>query len=193
VAHADPPNRVSRALPAPADTDRLGQSLAHACALHATAISERGLQVNLSGDLGTGKTSLIRAWLRGLGVGGPVRSPSFAVLETYRVALPASSDRTNDRLEAESLSSLDFYHFDFYRFADPAEFLGAGFRDHFGAGRICAIEWPEKAGERLPTADVSIALAVEGAGRRATLSAGSELGHACLDSALRTFDLSDAD
>ena len=193
MSQAASPIRTTRILPAPADTDRLGRSLAQACAAHAREIARHGLQVNLSGDLGTGKTSLIRAWLRGLGVGGPVRSPSFAILETYLVAVPAPSDQSNAKLEVESLSSLDFYHFDFYRFADPAEFLSAGFRDHFGPGRICAIEWPEKARERLPTADVSVALAVEGTGRRATLSAGSELGNACLDSALRTFDQSGAD
>ena len=156
--------------------------------MHAQAIAREGLQVNLSGDLGSGKTSLIRAWLRGFGIRGPVRSPSFAVLEPYVVLLPHSASRNANGLEAESISSLDFYHFDFYRFAEPSEFSTAGFRDHFGPARICAIEWPEKAGERLPTADVSIALAVEGSGRRATLAARSELGRACLDSALKIFD-----
>ena len=188
MAHAVPPAHASRALPEPAETDRLGQALACACALHADAIEQLGLQVNLSGDLGSGKTSLVRAWLRALGIHGPVRSPSFAVLETYVVLLRHSAAQSGAALEAETISSLDFYHFDFYRFADPSEFSAAGFRDAFGAGRICAIEWPEKAGLRLPTADLSIALAVEDAGRRASFSAPSELGRACLASALTNFD-----
>jgi len=182
------PVHIARALPTPADTDRLGRALASACEVHAAAIATHGLQVNVSGELGAGKTSLIRAWLRGLGVRGPVRSPSFAVLEPYAVSVPHRDPAGQTNLDVESVSSLDFYHFDFYRFADPREFATAGFRDQFGPGRICAVEWPEKAGERLPTADVSIALAVEDVGRRVSLGAGSELGRACLESALKTFD-----
>jgi len=104
-----------------------------------------------------------------LGVSGPVKSPTFALLEPY------------------SVSSLDFYHFDFYRFADPSEFGSSGFRDHFGPGRICAIEWPERAGPRLPTADLSIALSVDGDGRTVSITAASQLGEACLTSALEEF------
>jgi len=115
------------------------------------------LQLNLSGDLGAGKTALARAMLKALGVSGPVKSPTFALLEPY------------------SVSSLDFHHFDFYRFADPSEFGSSGFRDHFGPGRICAIEWPERAGPRLPSADLSIALSVDGDGRTASIAAASQL------------------
>jgi tRNA threonylcarbamoyladenosine biosynthesis protein TsaE len=176
-------------LATPADTDRLGQALAAASREHVQAIAPVGLQVNLSGDLGSGKTALVRGWLRALGVSGPVRSPTFTVLEPYVVGLePPAAMGCPTGLEVQSVSSLDFYHFDFYRFADPSEFSTAGFRDLFGAGRICAIEWPEKAGERLPGADLAITLQVEGDGRRATMTATSTLGHACLDSALKEFD-----
>ena len=155
--------------------------------MHATAIAAHGLQVNLSGDLGAGKTALVRGWLRAFGISGPIRSPTFAVLEPYVVSLRRSDAAGHSGLEAQDVSSLDFYHFDFYRFADPSEF-SIGFRDLFGPRCICAIEWPEKAGERLPTADLAIALQVEDAGRRAILTATGELGRACLESTAKEFD-----
>ena len=146
-------------------TDALGHAIAQAVQRHRDAIRAAGLQIGLSGDLGAGKTALVRAMLRALGVEGPVKSPTFALLEPYTV------------------SSLDFYHFDFYRLKEPAEFGSAGFRELFGPGRICVIEWPERAGPRLPTADISITLGVDGDGRVATISTTSELGEACLSSA----------
>ena len=161
---------VSLALHDASATAALGQALGRAVQRHLDAIRSHGLQLNVSGDLGAGKTALVRAMLKALGVSGPVKSPTFALLEPYTV------------------SSLDFYHFDFYRFADPNEFGSSGFRDFFGPGRICAIEWPERAGSRLPTADLSIALSVEGDGRRASVAAASRLGEACLTSALEEFE-----
>ena len=150
-----------------------------------SGIARHGLQVNLSGDLGTGKTSLSAAGCVASVL--PARSAARRSRSSkpIRSLLPALSDRSNARLEAESNSSLDFYHFDFYRFADPAEFSTAGFRDYFGPGphlrdRVAGESWGAPANGRC-----FIAL-VEATGRRATLSAGSELGHACLDSALRT-------
>jgi len=160
---------VSLTLPDAQATSLLGQALAHAVHRHLDDIRAHGLQLNLSGDLGAGKTSLVRAMLKALGVAGPVKSPTFALLEPY------------------SVSSLDFHHFDFYRFADPNEFGSSGFRDLFGPGRICAIEWPERAGPRLPTADLSIALSLNGDGRVASIVAASQLGQACLTSALEEF------
>jgi tRNA threonylcarbamoyladenosine biosynthesis protein TsaE len=179
--------QIERTLPTPADTDRLGRALATSCQIHASAIAAHGLQVNLSGDLGAGKTALVRAWLRAFDISGPIRSPTFAVLEPYVVSLRQRDTAGHSGLEAQDVSSLDFYHFDFYRFADPSEF-SIGFRDLFGPRCICAIEWPEKAGERLPTADLAIALQVEDAGRRAILTATGELGRACLESTAKEFD-----
>jgi tRNA threonylcarbamoyladenosine biosynthesis protein TsaE len=163
---------VSFTLPDAQATSLLGQALAHAVHSHLDDIRAHGLQLNLSGDLGAGKTALVRGMLKALGVAGPVKSPTFALLEPY------------------SVSSLDFHHFDFYRFADPNEFGSSGFRDLFGPGRICAIEWPERAGPRLPTADLSIALSVDGDGRTASITAASQLGQACLTSALEEFQAS---
>lgn len=188
MSHDTRSMQAARRLPTTADTDHLGQALAKACRMHAAAIGASGLQVNLRGDLGTGKTALVRGWLREFGIRGPIRSPTFAVLEPYVVTLHQQATAGRCGLEAQADSSLDFYHFDFYRFADPAEFSTAGFREQFGPGRICAIEWPEKAGDRLPDADLTITLQVDGDGRLATLDAVSTLGHACLASALKEFD-----
>jgi tRNA threonylcarbamoyladenosine biosynthesis protein TsaE len=171
-------------LPTPDDTARLGAAVARACRGQAAAIAAHGLQVNLEGDLGSGKTTLVRGWLRALGVTGAVRSPTFAVMEPYAVELPARP--AQEGLEAQPISSLDFYHFDFYRFASPTEFA-AGFRDHFRPGAVCAVEWPGNAGGRLPAADLTVALTVQGDGRRARLAATSELGRACLRSAASEF------
>ena len=113
-------------------TDIFGRSLAAAMVMHLDALRAAGFQINLAGDLGAGKTALVRAILRALGITGAVKSPTFALLEPYTV------------------SSLDFYHFDFYRLKEPKEFGNTGFRELFGPGRICVVEWPERAGPRIP-------------------------------------------
>lgn len=143
-------------------TARLGAALARAIEGEQPSIGPQGLVVALSGDLGAGKTSVVRGMLRALGVAGPVRSPTFTLVEPYVV------------------SSLNFYHFDFYRLGNPEEFSFAGFREMFGKGSVCLIEWPENAGRHLPEADLRIALRLAGAGRHATLTAATELGAACL-------------
>jgi tRNA threonylcarbamoyladenosine biosynthesis protein TsaE len=150
------------ALPDERATGRLGAALARAIGSEAAAIRTQGLVIALSGELGAGKTSLVRAALRAFGVTGPIKSPSFALVEPYVV------------------SRLDFYHFDFYRLADPAEFAAAGFRDMFGPGAVCVIEWPEKAGPHLPATDLHITLRVIDEGRHAVLEAAGELGATCL-------------
>lgn len=155
------------ALPDESATARLGAALAHAIEHEEATVAGNGLVVALAGDLGTGKTSIVRAMLRALGVTGAVRSPTFTLVEPYVV------------------SSLDFYHFDFYRLADPEEFASAGFREMFGPRTVCLIEWPEKAVGRLPAADLQIALQVEDKGRWARLTAATELGGACLQQIAR--------
>ncbi|HWA14207.1 MAG TPA: tRNA (adenosine(37)-N6)-threonylcarbamoyltransferase complex ATPase subunit type 1 TsaE [Burkholderiales bacterium] len=121
-----------------------------------------GLYIALSGDLGAGKTTLARGVLRGLGYGGKVKSPTYALVEVYK------------------LSRLDFYHFDLYRFKDPQEWRDAGFQEHFGAGSICLVEWPERAADLLPAPDMRIALRAERGGRRLEIEANSENGRHCL-------------
>ena len=99
-----------------------------------------GLTIYLSGDLGAGKTTLTRGLLRELGFAGRVKSPSYALVELYTV------------------SRLNLYHFDFYRFRDPEEWHEAGFRDLFNEANICLVEWPEKARDLLPQPDVKVTL-----------------------------------
>jgi tRNA threonylcarbamoyladenosine biosynthesis protein TsaE len=134
-----------------------------------------GLFVYLSGDLGAGKTTLVRALLRSLGIEGPIKSPTFTLMEPYVALLPQQSG-INQNL------SLYCYHFDFYRFADPREWLEAGFREHFDDHALCLVEWPEKAhgAGHLPAPDLAIDLRAEGDGRRATLLATSPRGRACV-------------
>ena len=141
-------------LPSPESTLRLGEALA--------AGAGPGRVVFISGDLGAGKTTLVRGLLRGLGYAGRAKSPSYALVEPY------------------SFSSLDLYHFDFYRFKDRSEWLNSGFREHFNPQSLCVVEWPEKAGDLLSTPDVQIRLDFDGEGRRARLQAFSDAGRAWL-------------
>jgi tRNA threonylcarbamoyladenosine biosynthesis protein TsaE len=141
-------------LPDEAATLALGAALASAL--------EPGLSVHLRGDLGVGKTTLVRGVLRGLGHGGPVKSPTYTLVELYEV------------------SRLVLHHFDFYRFQDPREWIDAGFRESFNGRTVSLIEWPEKAGGLLPPADVEIDLVSSGAGRSVSLQARSEQGQRCL-------------
>ena len=99
--------------------------------------------IELHGALGAGKTSLVRHLLRALGVTGRIKSPSYAVLESY------------------ALDQGEVSHFDFYRFADPREWEDAGFRDIFTAPGLKLSEWPEKAAGMLPVADLQIWLDVQ--------------------------------
>jgi len=142
-------------LPDEAATLALGNRLA--------LVLEPGLYVALSGNLGSGKTTLTRGILRGLGYQGKVKSPTYTLVELY------------------NLSKLDLYHFDFYRFNDPQEWLDAGFRDHFEPRNICLVEWPERAEGLLPPPDLKITLNEEGGGRRARIAAETEHGKRCLD------------
>jgi tRNA threonylcarbamoyladenosine biosynthesis protein TsaE len=158
---------VEFALPDDGATAQLGSALAHAIGRRTAAIVDAGLVVALAGDLGAGKTSIVRAVLRALGVTGAVRSPTFTLVEPYVV------------------SSLNFYHFDFYRLANAGEFSSAGFREMFGPGAVCLIEWPDRAAGHLPPADLRIALTVADPGRHARLTAATELGAACLQDIAR--------
>ncbi len=91
-----------------------------------------GRVLHLSGELGSGKTTLVRGLLRELGHAGRVKSPTYPLVELYVV------------------SRLNLYHFDFYRFKDRNEWLDSGFREYFNAHTACIVEWPERAGAWLP-------------------------------------------
>jgi len=153
-----------------AATVAFGSALAHWLDAQRDHLRAHGFVLWLGGDLGAGKTALVRALLRALGVTGPVKSPTFTLLEPYVI------------------SSLNFYHFDFYRFSKPAEFDGAGFRDLFGAGSVCLIEWPEHATGRLPTPDLVVTLEPKDNGRAVHCAAMSEAGARCLQQAITTME-----
>jgi tRNA threonylcarbamoyladenosine biosynthesis protein TsaE len=141
-------------LPDPAATEALGRSLA--------ADVAPGRVLHLRGDLGAGKTTVVRGLLRGLGYTGRVKSPTYTLVEPYEV------------------SSLHFYHFDFYRLKNKEEWDEAGFREYFNAQSLCAVEWPERAGDLLPTPDLEVALFFDAEVRRASVEARSPVGEAWL-------------
>jgi tRNA threonylcarbamoyladenosine biosynthesis protein TsaE len=123
---------------------------------------EPGLVIYLRGELGAGKTTLARGLLRALGHAGPVKSPTYTLVELYEV------------------SRLHLHHFDFYRFQDPREWIDAGFRETFNGRTVCLIEWPEKAGGLIAPADLDIALELRATGRNAVLTPNSPAGTRCL-------------
>ena len=141
-------------LPDEAATRALGARLAR--------VIVPGLSLYLHGDLGSGKTTLARGLLRGLGYQGRVKSPTYTLVELYTV------------------SRLNLYHFDFYRFREPKEWRDAGFNEYFNDASVCLVEWPEKAAGLLPAADLDIRLEFAGDGRDLSVRAGTESGKACL-------------
>jgi len=133
-------------------------------------VLQPGISVHLSGDLGSGKTTVARGIIQALGFPGKVKSPTYTLVEPYID------------------SRLFLYHFDFFRFNKPSEWREAGFRECFSERSICLVEWPEKAAGLLPPADLRIRLSFPpGTGRDATLDAGTELGRACLSELVRAY------
>lgn len=118
--------------------------------------------VHLDGDLGMGKTTLVRGVLRGLGYQGPVKSPTYTIVEPYE------------------LPNLDAYHFDLYRVGDAEELEFMGIRDYFTDGALCLIEWAEMGRGALPTADLVISLALIRQGRNVVLEAQTVKGEEAL-------------
>lgn len=115
--------------------------------------------IELHGTLGAGKTTFARQLLQALGVTGRIKSPTYAVLESYEVA------------------GLAISHFDFYRFKDPQEFEDAGFRDVFASPGLKIAEWPEQAEGLLPVADLRVELIpLDGDERRVIFTAQTPRG-----------------
>jgi len=134
-------------------TERLGRALA--CSLPA----DGSAVVFLEGDLGAGKTTLARALLRGLGVEGPIRSPTYTLVERYRFAADG-----------------ECAHLDLYRIADPEELDYLALDELAASARLWLVEWPQRGAGRLPQADLVVALAVVGDAREAHLHAQSKIG-----------------
>ncbi|MGH8138302.1 MAG: tRNA (adenosine(37)-N6)-threonylcarbamoyltransferase complex ATPase subunit type 1 TsaE [Steroidobacteraceae bacterium] len=116
--------------------------------------------VYLCGDLGAGKTTLARGFLRACGVVGPVRSPTYTLLEVY---------------ETPAISLL---HLDLYRLHDPAELETLGLREWARPGYVWLVEWPERGAGRLPPPDLSVRLTAGSKGHGISVTAGSPAGEA---------------
>jgi tRNA threonylcarbamoyladenosine biosynthesis protein TsaE len=138
------------------DTERFARGLAARTAV-------RNAFIELQGDLGAGKTTLVRHLLRALGVQGRIKSPTYAVVEPHE------------------LPGLNIWHFDFYRFSDPREWEDAGFRELFAAPGLKLAEWPQNARGFIPTADLSILIELQDdESRCVTLTPHSPTGLALL-------------
>lgn len=136
------------------DTERLGRALAD-------VLPHRAL-IFLSGPLGAGKTTLIRALLRSIGHNGPVKSPTYSLVEPYEV-------------EGQHI-----FHLDLYRLANPDELEFVGLRDYL-EDALCLIEWPERGVGMLPQADLEVVMEYENSMRRVYLNAGTSKGMSILN------------
>ncbi|VAW71672.1 tRNA threonylcarbamoyladenosine biosynthesis protein TsaE [hydrothermal vent metagenome] len=137
-------------LPDTAATEALGARLASCC--------QGGGVVFFQGQLGAGKTTLVRGLLRALGHTGPVKSPTYALVESYH------------------LSSREVHHLDLYRLGDPEELEWIGLRDLIMPDALVLIEWPEQGRGVLPTADLKLSMVCRQQGREVEFSVAGETG-----------------
>lgn len=144
---------IQCALEASETTEALGGRLAHA-----VEPLKEGCLIYLRGDLGAGKTTLVRGFLRARGYRGAVKSPTYTLMEPY------------------TLNGLQVLHFDLYRLGDPEELEFIGLRDFLGEANILLVEWPERGAGVLPAADLEIEIGYAGTARQCRISAHSVTG-----------------
>lgn len=130
--------------------ETVGNELAHCC--------RSNLVIYLHGDLGSGKTTFARGFLRGLGYLGNVKSPTYTLVESY------------------VLESYTVYHFDLYRLLDPEELEYLGIRDYVEPDVICLIEWAERGQSYMPPADLECFLKYQAEGRTVEIIAKTVQG-----------------
>jgi tRNA threonylcarbamoyladenosine biosynthesis protein TsaE len=142
---------TSQAISGEAAQEAFGRRMARHCS--------EGMVIFLQGELGAGKTTLARGFLRGLGYEGKVKSPTYTLVEEYLVG-----DKS-------------CYHFDLYRLADPEELEYMGIRDFLLDSDILLVEWPDKGAGFLPEADLLVDIRYENQGRNVTLKAKTPKGN----------------
>jgi tRNA threonylcarbamoyladenosine biosynthesis protein TsaE len=144
-------------LATPQETHALGRALGRGL----RGAGAGALVIGIEGELGAGKTTLVKGLLNELGITGAVRSPTYTLIEPYEAA------------------GLHIYHLDLYRLAEPREVEALGLRDLLHPAAVLLIEWPSRAAGVLPAADLTILLQypADVHGRLVTLSAGSSAGH----------------
>jgi tRNA threonylcarbamoyladenosine biosynthesis protein TsaE len=130
--------------------EKLGEKIAHACV--------SPLFIYLIGDLGAGKTTLVRGFLHALGHKGLVKSPTYTLIEPYHIG------------------NKTIYHLDLYRLVAAEELEYLGIRDYFNGDAFCLVEWPERGGEFLPQADVTCSITIQKNKRQVELQAISDKG-----------------
>jgi tRNA threonylcarbamoyladenosine biosynthesis protein TsaE len=135
-------------------TEGLGTALAHAF----VAAGRGAAVLHLRGELGAGKTTCVRSLLRALGVGGPIRSPTYTLIEVY------------------ALGARSCVHVDLYRLRGGTEVEDLGLRDYLDDESLLLVEWPEKGGTAVPPADLELALDYAEEARVGRLMARSRLG-----------------
>ena len=133
-----------------------------ALAARLARIRPGSLLIALRGDLGAGKTTFVRGFLRQLGHTAAVKSPTYTLVEPYQ---------TGDT---------KVYHFDLYRLNEPEELEAMGIRDYFENAGICLVEWPEKGKPLLPVADLDIRITITQPGREVEISAPTDRGRTLL-------------
>lgn len=121
------------------------------------ALLKPGMVVFLVGNLGAGKTTLVRGILRGLGHLGAVKSPTYNIVEPY------------------SINEQTVFHFDLYRLMDVEELEYMGIRDYLTDDSICFIEWPDKGDGLLPKPDIQIEIKINGSERELLVTPPLEL------------------
>lgn len=141
---------MTRRCRSPEEMEALGRRLAGYC--------PPGVCLHLRGELGAGKTTLVRGFLRGLGYAGIVKSPTYTLVEPYLI------------------DNKTVYHFDLYRIGAPAELEGVGLRDYLDGESVCLVEWPERADGVLGSPDLLITITLDGPAREVTLTPATQPG-----------------
>jgi tRNA threonylcarbamoyladenosine biosynthesis protein TsaE len=129
--------------------------------------------VLLNGDLGAGKTTLVRGLLRHLEYEGIVKSPTYTLVEPYLIKDSPKESYKMSKNRGGGNKKRTIYHFDLYRLADPEELEYIGSRDYWNRKALCLIEWPEKALGYLPEADLEITIHHKDESRLITIDKGT--------------------